>query len=50
MSDDLTWMGFEMDAAVLGLRQRQPIMGRCASEKIVEHLSFGNIGDVNAQL
>ncbi len=50
MSDDLTWMGLEMNAAVFGVRQKQPIMGRSASEKIFEHLSFGNIGDVNAQL
>jgi hypothetical protein len=38
MSEDLTWMGIEMDAAVFGLCQRQTILGRKVAESIVEHL------------
>lgn len=38
MSEQLTWMGIEMDAAVFGLRQRQTILGSKVAESIVEHL------------
>ena len=38
MSEELTWMGIEMDAAVFGLRQRQTIMSRTVSESIIESL------------
>lgn len=38
MSEELTWMGIEMDAAVFGLRQRQTILGRKAGETLIEHL------------
>jgi hypothetical protein len=38
MSEELTWIGIEMDAAVFGLRQRQTILSRKVSETIVEDL------------
>jgi hypothetical protein len=38
MSEEFTWIGIEMDAAVFGLRQRQTILGCKVAESIVEHL------------
>lgn len=38
MSEELTWMGIEMDAAVFGLRQRQTVLSRKVAESLVESL------------